>query len=77
MPLTNAQGYGWDAEAFQLRISNVLTANAIGTRAQMLAVWAGLTQTQQIKVLADLILGSIVFPGESLTPAQIAVAGAP
>jgi len=76
--LTSADGFGFDADAFSMRLANECKTRGIASRAQFIAVWNGATQAAQINFLARMVFGSTRFPEDAgLTSAQLATLGVP
>lgn len=77
--IVSVNGFGFDPDAYSIRLANECAARGITTRAQFLAAWSAATAAQQLTFLARMVFGSTRFPddAESATSAQIAAAGTP
>lgn len=76
--ILSCDGFGFDPDAYSIRLARECQARGIASRAQFIAAWGAATQGQQVTFLARMVFGSTRFPEDAgLTSSQLATLGVP
>lgn len=76
--ILSVDGFGFDPDAYSIRLARECQTRGITSRAQLIATWNAATNAQQLTFLARMVFGSTRFPEDAaLTSAQLALAAVP